>query len=232
MDRRPPGCDISVIIPAFNAARYLAEAIESVLGQTEPPGEIIVVDDGSADGTAAIAKSYPSVRCIQQANGGVAAALNTGLHHVQTRMVSFLSADDIWAPQKLERQCALLAQHPGALVFGHMLHFISPDLSPEEAAVLSCPPEPMPAYSAGTLLCDLEIFRAVGPFSESFAVGEFIEWFGRANDMGISAIMPDDVVSNRRVHGRNHSYVSLKKKSYAPVLKALLDRRRAQKEEL
>jgi len=114
------------------------------------------------------------------------------------------------------------------MVFGHMQHFLSPDLSAEAARTLVCPPDPMPAFSAGTLLTRRDTFATVGPFDESFAVGEFMEWYGRATDLGLRAVMLGEVVSRRRVHAHNHSTTTLRDKSYAPVLRAIMARRRAE----
>lgn len=216
----------SVVIPAFNAEKYLAEAVESVLAQTSTPLEIIVVDDGSTDATAETAKRFSAVTYVWQANSGVAAALNHGSRVATGEFIAFLSADDVWSNAKLERQLQALDGKPGRLVFGHMLHFLSPELSAEEARGLVCPAEPMPAFSAGTLLTRLDTFRAVGPLDETFAVGEFMDWYGRARDGGAEVVMLDETVSRRRVHLGNQSTKALRQKSYAPVLKALIDRRR------
>lgn len=88
------GVRVSVIIPCYNHGRFLAEAIESALGQTLPPDEIIVIDDGSTDGSAAIARRYPGVRCVRQPNRGVAAARNAGLAVSRGNRLVFLDADD------------------------------------------------------------------------------------------------------------------------------------------
>ncbi len=219
----------SVVIPCFNAERYLQAAIASVEAQTAGPVEIVVVDDGSTDASGDVAKAA-GVRYVRQENAGVAAALNHGVRIANGPFIAFLSADDVWKPQKLELQHTALGSASNRLVFGHMLHFISPELSPEIAASLVAPPDPMPAFSAGTLLARLDVFHAIGPFNESFAVGEFVDWFGRAMDSGLDIIMLPDVVSMRRVHRRNHSTSALKTRSYAPVLKALLDRRRVERD--
>lgn len=213
-------------MPAFNAERYIGEAIESVLNQTIPPAELIVVDDGSTDATRRIAEAFSGVTCLHQPNAGVAAALNAGCRRARGSHLAFISADDVWCADKLKIQREEIARVPDALVFGHMQNFISPDLPAEAAGKLSCPPDPMPAFSAGTLLADVRTFNAVGPFSEGFAVGEFMDWYGRSRDLGIRSIMLGDVLSNRRLHKHNHSTAVLARKSYAPVLKALLDRRR------
>lgn len=222
-----PTATISVVIPAFNAETYIAEAIDSVARQDLQAAEIIVVDDGSTDGTSELVRGHQNVTLVRQDNAGVAAALNHGVRVARGQLIAFLSADDVWEPHKLRLQVEQ-AQLPGCLVFGHMQHFISPELSAEDAQGLVCPPDPMPAYSAGTLLTRLDTFATVGPFDESFAVGEFMEWYGRAVDRGLSATMLDEVVSRRRVHAHNHSTTTLRHKSYAPVLRAIIARRRAE----
>lgn len=219
---------ISVVIPAFNAEAYLAEALSSVRTQSVAAAEIVVIDDGSTDATGEIARGTPGVTLVRQDNAGVASALNLGVRLAMGEMIAFLSADDVWMPGKLALQVAE-ANQPGQLVFGHMLHFLSPELSPDVAATLVCPPDPMPAYSAGTLLTRLDTFHAVGPLNESFAVGEFMDWYGRATDLGLRTSMLAEVVSRRRVHARNHSTSTLRDKSYAAVLHAMINRRRAAK---
>lgn len=217
----------SVVIPCHNGGKYLAEAIASARDQSGGPVEIIVVDDGSTDDSAMIAQGFDGVVLVRQEQQGVASALNHGARVARGELLAFLSADDVWRPEKLALQRTALAGLGNRLVFGHMQHFLSPELDAEEAATLVVPPDPMPAFSAGTLLTRIETFRAVGPLDEAFAVGEFVDWYGRAKDKGTEVVMLDDVVSMRRVHPSNHSTKALKSRSYAPVLKALLDRRRA-----
>ncbi|HUQ88889.1 MAG TPA: glycosyltransferase [Vicinamibacterales bacterium] len=99
---------VSVIIPAYNAEKFIADTVNSVLSQTYQDFEIIVVDDGSKDGTLAALQPFGDrVRVHQQANGGVARARNTGVSLAQGTWVAFLDADDLWLPEKLERQLAI-----------------------------------------------------------------------------------------------------------------------------
>jgi cellulose synthase/poly-beta-1,6-N-acetylglucosamine synthase-like glycosyltransferase len=96
---------VSVVIPAYNAAATIAAAIESVLAQTRPPEEIIVVDDGSKDETSAVVELFgPAVRLLRQANAGCGQARNTGAREARGTWLAFLDADDLWLPTKLERQ--------------------------------------------------------------------------------------------------------------------------------
>jgi len=104
---------ISVIIPAYNNARYLREAIDSALGQTCPALEVIVVDDGSKDETPALLAAYGDrIRAFRQENAGVAAARNFGVSQARGEYVAFLDADDIWDPRKLELQIAKFENEP------------------------------------------------------------------------------------------------------------------------
>jgi glycosyltransferase involved in cell wall biosynthesis len=108
----PPGRPrlVSVVIPAYNAERFVGEAIESVLAQTHPNVECIVVDDGSTDGTAAVARAFGTrVRMVEQANKGVSAARNAGVRAATGSLLAFLDADDRWSPDWLSRMLEALA---------------------------------------------------------------------------------------------------------------------------
>jgi len=101
---------ISVIIPAFNAATFVRETIDSVFGQSVQPQEIIVVDDGSTDGTAAILESYGDrIRVLSGRRGSAAVARNAGARVAAASWLAFVDADDLWLPDKLEHQLAVAA---------------------------------------------------------------------------------------------------------------------------
>lgn len=105
-------CKISVIIPTYNRQRWLSHAIDSVLGQTLPPFEVIVVDDGSSDETAAGMAAYPEIKYIYQPRQGPAAARNYGARLASGNWLAFLDSDDRWTETKLARQIAFLRRHP------------------------------------------------------------------------------------------------------------------------
>lgn len=104
---------VSVIIPAFNAEEYVAETIESVLAQTRAADEIIAVDDGSTDGTLEVLRRFsPAVTALSKQNGGPASARNLAIRHSTGDLIAFLDCDDLWMPDKLEKQVGYLDEHP------------------------------------------------------------------------------------------------------------------------
>lgn len=221
---------ISVIIPVYNGERYLAEAITSVLRQSLLPTEIIVVDDGSTDGSAAVAAGFGGrVRVNTQPNAGPAAARNLGVQMAHGDLLAFLDADDLWLPDKLTRQLAYLQADPRLdCVFGQVEQFISPDGSAAQRAAL--PPQPiMNGLHVGTMLIWRRAFMAVGPFATTWTIGEFIDWYGRAQTRGLHAAVLPEIVMRRRWHDANLTRrTQAQRNDYAKVLKRHLDAKRAQ----
>jgi glycosyltransferase involved in cell wall biosynthesis len=226
-----PSHAVSVVVPAYNCEAYLAEALNSILRQSCPPGEVIVVDDGSTDATAQVAAGFGDrVRYVRQTNQGSAAARNQGVALAHGALLAFLDADDLWAPDKLARQLAALERDPVLDgVFGHLTHFRSPDRLGDEAVErLIVPPDPMPGYSVATLLIRRAAFDRVGPFAAEYRVSEFIDWYARAADAGLRFELLPEVVTRRRVHGDNSTRRNLDRRvEYVRAVKAALDRRRA-----
>lgn len=109
---------VSVIIPSYNAEDTLGRAIESVLSQTYPDIDLIVVNDGSTDSTQAVATSYQRVRCLSQSNQGLASARNLGAAHARGKYLAFLDADDQWTPNKIQRQMQVITRDSRVTVLG------------------------------------------------------------------------------------------------------------------
>ena len=227
MDSRPIA---SVVIPVYNVERYLAEAIESVFAQTRATLEIVVVDDGSTDGSRAVAEGYARrVRVVSQAHKGIGAARNRGLEEVRGEYVAFLDADDVWEPRKIELQLAAIESDPLLdIVFGHLENFVSPEVVETGADALRHE-GPMPASVASAALVSRSAFERVGVFPTDRAVGEFLDWHLRAREAGLRELMLPDVVARRRVHRDNSTFrLRDRRGEYASILKASLDRRRAE----
>jgi glycosyltransferase involved in cell wall biosynthesis len=220
---------VSVIIPAYNSERYLAEAVRSALAQTYRPVEVIVVDDGSTDGTIAVAAGFgTSVRYSLIPHGGAAAARNHGLALARGEFIAFLDSDDLWLEDKLARQMAAFASDPSLdLVFGQVEHFFSPELAHEDRRKVQLPAV-MPGLLPSALAARRQAFARVGLFENGWEVGEFISWYLRASELGLRKAVVPTVVTRRRVHQANTVRVrSQNYTDYVRILKQSLDRRRA-----
>lgn len=220
---------VSVIIPVYNCQQYLASAIESVLSQTYQAQEIVVVDDGSTDNSAAIAQSFaPLVTYSLIENSGSSTAVNHGINLAQGSLIGFLDSDDLWIENKLALQIAAFTDNPEMeAVFGHMSQFKSPELSEATKSKLKIPVEVIPAYNRDTLLIKRESLERVGLFDPKIRMGEFVDWYLKASDQGLKSIMLSEVLAKRRVHQTNMGIREHKSRiEYVRLLKASLDRRR------
>lgn len=220
---------VSTIIPVFNGAGYLEEAISSVLEQSFQSIEIIVVDDGSTDQTAQIAKTFvPPVIYTFQQNQGSSAARNRGVHLARGRFLAFLDADDVWSADKIQVQMQYMRDHPGIdVVFGHVKQFVSPDIEQDLSNAISVSTTDVPGHVPGTMLVTREAFHRVGFFDTTLDLAETIEWYARALDAGVTTHMLPVTVMRRRIHKTNKGIISSADRGdYARALKTILDRRR------
>ncbi|MGB3642249.1 MAG: glycosyltransferase family A protein [Rivularia sp. (in: cyanobacteria)] len=220
---------VSVIIAVYNCEQYLAQAIESVLAQTYKAIEIIIVDDGSTDGSAQVAKSFlPQIKYHFQENRGVAAALNQGISLSQGKLIAFLDSDDLWVADKLTYQMRFFASNPDLeAVFGHVRQFKSPELDEASKQSIHIPVEVIPGYFKGTMLIKREAFERVGWFDSQWKLADFIDWYVRANEQDLRSFMLNNVLVKRRLHKTNMGIRERNSRlEYVCVLKASLDRRR------
>jgi len=218
------------MIPSYNPGPYLAEAIDSVLAQTYEPLELIVVDDGSTDGSSEIAERHgDALTFVRQENAGNGAARNTAVAHANGELYAFLDADDRFLPTKLERQVTVLRERPEVdIVFGHVREFVSPDLDPEIALRLRAPVPDAPWAAPNLMLVRREAFERVGPFSSDLRVGVTVDWYARAGEQGLVTEMLPEVVLERRLHASNNGIRERDARyQYLHVLKASMDRRRS-----
>jgi glycosyltransferase involved in cell wall biosynthesis len=222
---------VSCIVPVFNGEKYIAETLDSILAQTHRPLEVIVIDDGSTDGTAAIVMSYGDrVRYSYQKNAGPAAAYNSALGLVQGSYVAFLGADDLWHREKTARQLARFTARPELdYCVTHLQNFWIPELQ-EEADRLKDHrlARPMPGYTSATLLARRRLFDEIGAFDATLQHGHDLDWFLRAAEHGAKMELLPDVLMYRRMHHTNRSreLADNSRSTYLRILKASLDRRR------
>ena len=199
---------VSVVIPCYNQAHFLGEAIESVLAQTYPHFEVVVVDDGSTDNTAAVVTGYPGVRYFRQENQGLSAARNTGLRHSVGDRLVFLDADDRLMPCALEIGLTSLRGHPEcAFVYGHS------QFTTVDGSLFHWQPRPRvegdyylallrgcPIFATGSVMYRREVFESVTGFNPSLSPAADYELYYRiARQFPIRC--HEETIAEYRKHG-------------------------------
>jgi glycosyltransferase involved in cell wall biosynthesis len=220
---------ITAAIPVRDGEAYLAEAIESVLAQTRPCGQLVVVDNGSTDRSAEIAAGFGSeVEVVSEPRPGIGAARNAARRAARGDYLAFLDADDIWEQEKTALQLAAFEAEPGLqLVFGHVRQFVSPDLDAEAADGLRVPSDPQPGQHIGAMLARREAIEAIGPWPQDVRISDGLTFLLRARELGLEQTMLAETVMLRRVHGGNYSLSNREeRREFALHLKRSLDRRR------
>jgi teichuronic acid biosynthesis glycosyltransferase TuaG len=204
----------SVVCPVYNAGLYLHEALQSVLDQTVKNWELIIVDDGSTDNTAEIAKSYtryPSVQYVWQPNGKQGKARNLGVSMSRGNFIAFLDADDIWTENKLERQIEDIKNSnasiffTGAYICDEKLNVIQK--KNHLSGILSGKSGIMPLLLEGinpiifnSVVVKTDFFRSVGAFNETNDIAEDYEFFLRVCEMDTIFYANPDFLVKYRVH--------------------------------
>jgi len=200
---------VSVVIPCFRQAHFLGEAIESVLAQTHPRIELIVVDDGSPDDVEAVAGRYPGVRYLRQANGGLAAARNAGLAEASGEFVLFLDADDRLLPEAVETGLCELRGAPEAEMAAGTWKLIGEEGEPVPAAAPEVPAEAYPALlescfisTPAAVLYRRRLFERIGGFDPSVsASADYDVYLKTAARFPVR--LHGELVAEYRRHGAN-----------------------------
>lgn len=221
----PDAFDVAVVVPVRNGAAYLAETLASVAAQTFPAREVVVVDDGSTDGSAAVARAAgPGVRVVEQAPLGAGAARNRGVAETTAPWIAFLDADDRWLPRKLARQREALSAAPGAVAaIASIRQFFSPELGRADVP----DPEVVVGTSPITLVVRREAFTRTGGFPTDPGVPEAALWWVRFEATGAVVLTLDEVLAERRLHRTNTGVLRPGfRQGYLRLAKEALDRRR------
>lgn len=195
---------ISCVVPVYNGERFLAEALDSILAQSHPPFEIIVIDDGSTDSTPEVIARYAEGVCYQrQENAGPAAARNAGLDLAGGELIAFLDADDLWHPEKVARQVARFAAWPELEIsLTHVQNFWVPELVHEEEQLRGLLASAMVVQS---LVARRTLFDRIGPFDTGARHKDVIGWLMRARRQGAAVETLPEVLLYRRIHQSNMS---------------------------
>ena len=197
---------VSCIVPVWNCESYLSDAIDSIIGQTYRPIEVIVVDDGSTDRTAEIIARYADrLRAIRQPNAGPGAARNVGIGLARGSYIAFLDADDLWQPEKLERQVGCLESSPDCdLCAVGIKNFWIAELEAERDTFADHElAQSQVGYSVCCIMVRRSVFQRVGLFDTRLDVRNDREWFVRVRDMNLNVALIPDVMVQRRIHFSN-----------------------------
>lgn len=223
---------VSVIMPLHNGEAFLAEALASVLGQVEADCEVILVDDGSSDGTRRIAeyheRKHPSVRLLSQGNAGVTVARNRGVAVARGEYLAFLDQDDRWLPDALVTHLRAFRLEPGlAYTVAHQRCFLEPGATCPDWFRLQPLGEPLPAFLPGGLMVRRSVFDQLGGFDPRYPISSDADWFARARDAGLPMRLLHDVTLERRIHRANQSsQAAVIQRELFQLLRASIDRKR------
>jgi len=219
---------VSVILPVYNGELYLDFALQSIFEQEYDPFEVIVVDDGSTDNSADIARSYKDVRYIYQPNQGVASARNSGISMVRGEFIAFLDQDDLWTSNKLRIQVEYLLKNPDVgYVISKVKTFLEPGTELPQGITKVHLMTDTAILIIGSLVARKDIFERVGYFDTSYHLADDLDWFFRSKEAGITMAIVPEILLKRRLHSSNLSY-NMKKVSseFARALKLSIERKR------
>lgn len=222
------GATVSVIVPVYNGARFLAAALDSVAAQTYPVLETFVVDDGSTDATPAVLAARRDIIALRQSNQGPSAARNVGIARARGDVIAFIDSDDLWRPEKLARQVAELTASPEH-GFNVCLcrHFLESGVEQPLWVTPGYYDEPRIAYLPSGLVVRRTALDRIGNFDPRLRMGEDTDWFGRANDLGIPFGILREVLLDRRIHGGNLSFDQVAcKRSTLDIVRLSVERKR------
>ena len=219
---------ISVIIPTYNGLKFMRQAIDSVLAQAYPALEIIVVDDGSSDGTGKLLESLPTdIRYYyQKENRGPAAARNIGIRDAAGEYIAFLDVDDYWPDGNLRHLLEEFKAEAEVEVVKGFAQVMVHRPQSDDYEYLGSPEETFPHY-IGSALYRRSAFRTVGLFDEELRFGEDTDWYARAEHLGLPIRRLKEVTLFARRHGANMTHgKSQAELNPIRLVKKALDRRR------
>ena len=218
---------VSVVVASYDGERFLRETLESVFAQDYDPFEVVFVDDGSSDGTAEIARSFP-LRYLYQENAGLPAARNAGVAVAEGDLIAFVDDDDLWPRTKLSVQANYLANHEDVgCVLGRNEWIVEDGVEPPRLER-----DPIFHELGGIQLVSMMIrrqaFDEIGGFDPSYRYAEDRDLFVRLREHGIEIAVLPDLVLYKRLHGSN---MTMNRPESHPLLRSLkekLDRSRSE----
>lgn len=219
---------VSIIVPVYNGEAFLAEAVDNIQQQGWQPLEIIIIDDGSTDGTARVASSLKgNVRYVHQSNQGPAAARNKGLEIAGGNVIGFLDADDLWPEGKLETQLRHLSENPSVDIVLGKTQFMRQSESEDARIAYEKYLKPGIFLNLGSGLFRRSVFEKVGFFDPKLYYSEDADWFIRARELEVSIALIEEITLFYRIHQNNMTLGKTPAEiGFLKVIKNSLDRRR------
>jgi glycosyltransferase involved in cell wall biosynthesis len=224
---------VTVVVAVHNGERFLRPALESLYAQDYRPFEVVFVDDGSTDGSAEIARSFPGIRHVQQQNQGLAAARNTGLSLAEGELLAYLDDDDLLPPHKLRRQAGYLVANPDVgCVLGRQEIMVEPGFDPPEWLSRDRVFGDLDGVPLVSAMIRTELLRAIGGFDPSYRFAEDRDLFVRLRERGVRVEVIPEILLFRRFHGDNMNFrLRPEKHPLLRSLKAKIDRERAARDQ-
>jgi glycosyltransferase involved in cell wall biosynthesis len=222
---------VSVLMTVYNGGRHLAEAVDSVLSQDHEDFELVLIDDGSDDDSAAIAESYgDSIVFRKDPRAGAGAARNAALELATGDYITLVDADDVLPPGSISSRMALFEDGVD-VVSGWLEEFLSPELSAEQRRGLRELRPASPARLPGCLLLTQSAYAAVGPFDPDLTLGVGLDWAARFAERGYEERSVERIVLRRRIHASNTNRREADSLTdYVKAVRAALGRRRGVQE--
>jgi glycosyltransferase involved in cell wall biosynthesis len=216
---------LSVLLPALNAEKHLADAVSSVLAQTHPDFELLILNDGSTDRTLEIAERFRTrdsrIQVITHGNLGMGAALNQALEFAAAEWIVRLDADDIMLPNRLERQIAFLESHPRVAVAGSLVYYIgedgrmlgaasSPLATPRDFARRQREGKPISLHHPSVIFRK-DVVLAAGGYRPEFWPADDFDLWGRIAEQGHLILVQQEYLAKYRIHGASISIAAAAK---------------------
>jgi len=213
---------VSVIMPVYNGAAFIEQALQSVWRQNTPETQFIVVDDGSTDGTAKLLADYQSrLTVISQVNRGAPAARNVGLNRATGDYIGFIDADEQWTEQRLQRQLLFMRAHPDVDVLQERIQHMH-----LEGKAWVCEQRSFHSMSLSAAFFRRQVFDRIGLLDESMLYCDDMDWFLHAKRAGVNMVQLDDVGLLYKKHEGNLTNQTKLVEHY--TLRALLKHRKSE----
>lgn len=229
MPEQLPSPLVDIVMATKDSARFLPHAIESIARQTFASHHLIVVDAGSSDGSVAMAQSHPGTLVLRQRGKGFLNAWNEGILAGNAPWIAFLDSDDLWAPDKLSLQMAVVDRQPDVeFVYGRVAFFVEPGaraIGFQEGVLERSHLVPM----TGSTLVRRSVLQRTGMFDEDSQIAGDLEWFANLRERCVVGVV-DEVVLHKRIHESSLGQAmsqALFKRELMGVLKRRVDARRA-----